>query len=72
MWIMDTKRRINSRLGRPIVLRCFGHALSSQSEAAYARAEMIEKRREQMEHWAAYCSQTLGKVVQFPAERKKT
>jgi hypothetical protein len=32
------------------------HALGNQTEAAYARGDLLEKRRRVMQDWAQHCS----------------
>jgi integrase len=36
--------------------QCLAHAIKSETERAYARGEMLEKRRRLMEAWAEFCS----------------
>jgi integrase len=40
---------------REVIEAALAHALESKVEAAYARGDLIEKRRKLMEAWAAYC-----------------
>jgi integrase len=35
------------------------HAISNKVEAAYRRGDLLEKRREMMEHWARACTNRL-------------
>jgi len=41
---------------REIAERCLAHAVADKTEAAYARSDYFEKRREVMERWAAFCA----------------
>lgn len=41
------------------------HAVGNSVSQAYARSDMFEKRRDLMERWAAYLSQTKGQVIRF-------
>ena len=42
-----------------------GHAVGSAVEQAYARSDLLEKRRRLMDRWAAYLTGTEGKVVKL-------
>ena len=46
--------------GRPecreeVAEACLAHTIRNQAEAAYARSDLLERRREVMEAWAEYC-----------------
>jgi len=41
---------------REIAERCLAHAVADKTEAAYARSDYFDKRREVMERWAAFCA----------------
>jgi integrase len=34
---------------------CLAHKIKDQTEAAYSRSDLFDKRRDVMEQWAAYC-----------------
>ena len=40
---------------RDVAEACLAHAIRNQAEAAYARSDLLERRREVMEAWAGYC-----------------
>ena len=40
---------------REVAEACLAHAIRNQAEAAYARSDLLERRREVMEAWAEYC-----------------
>ena len=40
---------------REVAEACLAHAIRNQAEAAYARSDLLERRREVMEAWAGYC-----------------
>ena len=40
---------------REVAERCLAHAVADKTEAAYARSDYFEKRREVMNSWAEYC-----------------
>ena len=40
---------------REVAEACLAHAIRSQAEAAYARSDLLERRREVMESWGEYC-----------------
>jgi integrase len=51
---------------REIAELCLAHANRDRTEAAYARGDAIERRRQLMEAWAAFCATlpvTTGEVV---------
>lgn len=41
---------------REVAEACLAHAIRNQAEAAYARSDLLERRREVMEAWAEYCA----------------
>ena len=41
---------------REVAEACLAHAICNQVEAAYARSDLLERRREVMEAWAEYCA----------------
>ena len=49
------------------------HAIGNQTEAAYARGDLLEKRRKLMQAWATHCAapaaRTTGKVVSLRGGR---
>lgn len=53
---------------RDVAEAALAHVLADKTEAAYRRADALEKRRRLMEAWAAYCrGKTVGKVVALNA-----
>lgn len=40
---------------REVAEACLAHAIRNQAEAAYARSDLLDRRREVMEAWAEYC-----------------
>jgi integrase len=56
---------------REIAEGCLAHAIGTAVERAYARGDMLEKRRRVMEAWAAFCSTPVrrGDVVPMPTRR---
>ncbi len=44
---------------REVIEAALAHALESKVEAAYARGDLIQKRRKLMEAWAGYCGRAL-------------
>ena len=42
---------------REVAEACLAHVIRNQAEAAYARSDLLERRREVMEAWAEYCGQ---------------
>ena len=56
-----------SNAPRELLEVALSHAIGNQTEAAYARGDLLEKRRRIMQQWAAHCvtpaAPTPGKVV---------
>ncbi len=48
---------------RAVMEAALAHAVRDPTEAAYARSDLLERRRKLMEDWAAYLSAEGGKVV---------
>jgi len=40
---------------REVAEACLAHVIRNQAEAAHARSDLLERRREVMEAWAEYC-----------------
>ena len=43
------------------------HVVGDETERAYRRGDALDKRRELMDAWAAFCEGSGGNVVAFPA-----
>ncbi len=41
---------------RELAEACLAHAIGNQAEAAYARSDLLERRRDIMSKWAQYVS----------------
>ena len=41
---------------REVVEAALAHAVGNQTEAAYARSDLLERRRQLMDEWAEYIS----------------
>jgi integrase len=41
------------------------HAVASETEAAYRRSDLFDKRRRLMDAWAEYCGRTKKDTVHF-------
>ena len=50
-----------------VMEHALAHQVGSSVERAYARSDLLEKRRELMSQWAAYCARQPGKVVKLHA-----
>ena len=48
---------------REVAEMALAHVIKNKAEAAYARSDLLEKRRELMNAWAAYIGEPRGKVV---------
>lgn len=49
--------------GREVVERALAHTIKDKAEAAYARSDLLEKRRPLMDAWGDQCSRQPAKVV---------
>ena len=45
---------------REVAEMALAHAISDKVEAAYRRGDLLDKRRQPMERWAAYCGAQAG------------
>ena len=52
--------------GREVVERALAHSIKDKAEAAYARSDLLDKRRPLMEAWEAQCDQP----VEAPPNRQ--
>lgn len=52
---------------REIAEMCLAHSVGNAVERAYARSDLIEKRKILMDRWAAHCSSLPGKVIHIGA-----
>jgi integrase len=57
--------------GREVVERALAHTIKDKAEAAYARSDLLEKRRPLMDAWAEHCGRTPATVVELAAERAR-
>jgi hypothetical protein len=46
-----------------VVETALAHVIGDKAEQAYRRSDALEKRRNLMEAWAAYCEKPAGNVV---------
>ncbi len=49
--------------GREVSERALAHVVKDKAEAAYARSDLLERRRPMMEAWGEWCAKAPGKVV---------
>ena len=56
---------------REVAEMALAHVVENQTEAAYRRGDLLEKRRALMERWGRYCdgSDPTGVVIPFAAQR---
>ena len=55
---------------REVIEAALAHGIKDKAEAAYARSDLFDKRRNLMHAWASIAmSNTSGKVVTFSEER---
>ena len=55
--------------GREVVERALAHTIKDKAEAAYARSDLLEKRRVMMEAWAQHCGRSPVAVASLEAAR---
>jgi integrase len=58
--------------GRPadIAEAALAHTLGNQTQVAYQRGDLLDRRRHLMDQWADYLGQSASEVVQFPGQRQ--
>ena len=57
--------------GHDVVEAALAHTIKNKAEAAYARSDLLERRRPLMEAWAAQCGRVSGAVVPLATARTK-
>lgn len=55
--------------GREVVERALAHTIKDKAEAAYARSDLLEKRRVLMDAWGAHCTRSEWNVVSLGERR---
>ena len=48
---------------REVIEAALAHAVTNQTEAAYARSDLFERRRRLMNEWAAYLDSGRGQML---------
>ena len=48
---------------REVAEAALAHSLSDKAEAAYARSDLLDKRRDMMETWSRYISEKNAEVI---------
>lgn len=61
-WIAET-----TNAGREVAEMVLGHAIGDETEAAYRRGDLLQKRAALMEKWAAYCAKKPASVTALHA-----
>ena len=56
-----------TRFSREVAEASLAHAVENQTEAAYRRGDLLEKRRELMAAWGRYCTGDQGAVIALAA-----
>ncbi len=54
---------------REVVERALAHTIPNRAEAAYARSDLLERRRALMDAWGELCSRLPAAVVPLAAHR---
>jgi integrase len=52
---------------RSVTEAALAHVVRDKTEAAYRRTDLFERRRKLMAAWAAFCTETAGRVVRIRA-----
>lgn len=55
---------------REVAEMSLSHRIGSDVERAYARSDLLEKRRNLMERWSAFVTGTVGKVINLPVAKE--
>jgi len=55
--------------GREVVERALAHTIKDKAEAAYARSDLLEKRRPLMQAWGEHCGRAAAEVVTLAVRR---
>ncbi len=56
--------------GREVVEAALAHTIKDKAEAAYARSDLLEKRRPLMDAWAEQCARPPAEVVRCDRARR--
>ncbi|WP_372622481.1 tyrosine-type recombinase/integrase [Falsiroseomonas sp.] len=65
-WCSDTRHE-----GREAYERALAHLIRDESEAAYARSDLLERRRGLMQAWGEFCCSAGALVIQLDRQRVK-
>ena len=66
MWAGETRPE-----GREVVEMALAHTIKDKAEAAYARSDLLEKRRPLMDAWAEQCSRLPAEVLTLAGRRRR-
>lgn len=66
MWAGETRPE-----GREVVEMALAHAIKDKAEAAYARSDLLEKRRPLMDAWAEQCARVPAEAVPLAGRRMR-
>ncbi len=66
MWAGETRPE-----GREVVEAALAHTLKDKAEAAYARSDLLEKRRALMNAWADQCARLPAEVLPIAGRRRR-
>jgi integrase len=57
--------------GREVAERALAHTIKDKAEAAYARSDLLEKRRPLMDAWGEHCTRAPAEVVTLASNRAR-
>ena len=66
MWAGETRPE-----GREVVEMALAHSIKDKAEAAYARSDLLEKRRPLMDAWAEQCGRLPAELIPRVGRRRK-
>jgi integrase len=61
----------STNYAREVCEMALAHVVGDQTEAAYRRGDLFEKRRKLMNEWARYCDRPMQTAKVLPLARKK-
>lgn len=57
--------------GREVAEAALAHVVKGKAEAAYARSDLLDRRRALMDAWGEWCGKVPGAVVALPASQRE-
>ena len=57
--------------GQEVAERALAHTIKNKAEAAYARSDLLERRRPLMDAWGKHCTRTPAEVLTLASKRSR-